>query len=405
MQILDKSSKLDRVCYDIRGPVLDEAKRMENDGQKILKLNIGNPAPFGFEAPEDVIREVAANLKNSEGYIDSKGLVEAREAIVDYSSRRGIEGTSIDTVFIGNGVSELIVMAMQALLNDGDEILIPAPDYPLWTAAVVLTGGKPVHYVCDEDSDWCPDLSDIAKKITGRTKGIVVINPNNPTGAVYPKDVLVGITKLAEEHGLVIFSDEIYDRILYEDARHVSTASLTNGTTCVTLNGLSKSHLITGFRVGWMAFSGDLPRAKGYLEGINMLASMRLCSNVPAQYALPIALREDNTIRAHTAAGGRLKAQRDIGYERIKNIPGLSCTMPKGAFYFFPKIDTDRFAIKDDERFVLDLLKKEKVLVVQGTGFNWFRPDHFRIVFLPDVSSLRKAINSIGEFLTDYRQV
>ncbi|MCL5034487.1 MAG: pyridoxal phosphate-dependent aminotransferase [Bacteroidetes bacterium] len=404
MNILNKSTKLDKVCYDIRGPVLDEAKRMEDNGRKILKLNIGNPAPFGFEAPEEVVQEVAANLKKSEGYIDSKGLVQAREAVVDYSTRGGIHGTSIDNVFIGNGVSELIVMAMQGLLDNGDEILLPAPDYPLWTAAVVLSGGNPVHYICDESSDWCPDLSDIKKKITPRTKGIVVINPNNPTGAVYPKEILLGIVRLAEERGLVIFSDEIYDRILYDDAQHISIASLTNDVTCATLNGLSKSHLITGYRVGWMVFSGNLSAARGYLEGINMLASMRLCSNVPAQYAVPVALRQDNTIRAHTASGGRLKEQRDLGYERLRSIPGLSCTKPRGAFYFFPKIDTKKFNIKDDERFVLDLLKEENVLVVQGTGFNWFDPDHFRIVFLPDVPSLQKAFNSLENFLAGYKQ-
>jgi alanine-synthesizing transaminase len=404
MNILNKSSKLDKVCYDIRGPVLDEAKRMEDNGRKILKLNIGNPAPFGFEAPDEVVQEVAANLRKSEGYIDSKGLVQARDAVVDYSTRNGIRGASTDNVFIGNGVSELIVMAMQGLLNSGDEILIPAPDYPLWTAAVVLSGGTPVHYVCDESSDWCPDLSDMVGKITSRTRGIVVINPNNPTGAVYPKEILTGIVEIAERHGLVIFSDEIYDRILYDGAQHISIASLTDGVTCVTLNGLSKSHLITGYRVGWMVFSGNLAAARGYIEGVNMLASMRLCSNVPAQYAVHVALRQENTIRAHTASGGRLKEQRDLGYERLVNIPGLSCTKPRGAFYFFPKIDTKKFNIEDDERFVLDLLKEENVLVVQGTGFNWFHPDHFRIVFLPDVSSLKKAFDSLDNFLAHYKQ-
>ncbi len=404
MNTLNKSSKLENVCYDIRGPVLDEAKRMEENGRTVLKLNIGNPAPFGFEAPEEIIREVADNLKKSEGYIDSKGLLQARQAVVDYSSRRGIRGTTIENTFIGNGVSELIVMAMQGLLNNGEEVLIPAPDYPLWTAAVVLSGGKPVHYVCDEESDWAPDISDIRKKITRRTKGIVIINPNNPTGAVYPREVLAGIARLAEEHGLVIFSDEIYDRILYDGAEHISIASLTEDVTCVTLNGLSKSHLITGFRVGWMVFSGNLSAARGYLEGINMLASMRLCSNVPAQYAVPVALSSDNTIRALTASGGRLKQQRDIGHERLKNIPGLSCTKPEGAFYFFPKIDTKRFAIKNDERFVLDLLKKENVLVVQGTGFNWFKPDHFRIVFLPERGILKQAFDSLENFLGKYSQ-
>ena len=404
MKTLVKSSKLDNVCYDIRGPVLDEAKRMEAAGHEILKLNIGNPAPFGFEAPEEVIRQVSANLTKAEGYIDSKGLLAAREAVTAYSTRRGIRNIDIENVFIGNGVSELIVMAMQGLLNDGDEILIPAPDYPLWTAAVVLAGGTPVHYICDEMSDWQPDTSDINKKISPRTKGIVVINPNNPTGAVYSRDVLNKIVEIAERNGLIIFSDEIYDRILYEDATHISIASLTNKIPCVTLNGLSKSHLITGYRVGWMAFSGDLSGAQSYLEGVNMLASMRLCSNVPAQYAVAIALQNDETIRRHTSADGRLKRQRDLGYERLKRIPGLSCTKPRGAFYFFPRIDTKMFGINDDEKFTLDLLKKERVLVVQGTGFNWFEPDHFRIVFLPEASVLERAFDALEDFLKDYRQ-
>lgn len=404
MKTTYKSSKLDNVCYDIRGPVLDEAKRMEAAGQEILKLNIGNPAPFGFQAPEEIVRHISENLTKAEGYIDSKGLPGAREAVRAYSARRGITNVDVENVFIGNGVSELIVMALQGLLNDGDEILIPAPDYPLWTAAVVLAGGTPVHYMCDELSEWQPDISDIRKKISTCTKGIVVINPNNPTGAVYPKEILDKIVGLAVEHELVIFSDEIYDRILYEDARHISIASLTNEVPCVTFNGLSKSHLITGYRVGWMVFSGNLSGASSYLEGINMLASMRLCSNVPAQYAVDIALANDDIIRSHTAADGRLKKQRDLGFERLKKIPGLSCTKPRGAFYFFPKINTDMFGIKNDEQFTLDLLKKERVLVVQGTGFNWFKPDHFRIVFLPDTSLLDRAFDAIEVFLKDYRQ-
>lgn len=404
MKNLYKSAKLDNVCYDIRGPVLDEAKRMEAAGQEILKLNIGNPAPFGFRAPEEIVARISKNLTNAEGYIDSKGLLSAREAVARYSTGRGIPGVDPENIFIGNGVSELIVMALQALLNPGDEILIPAPDYPLWTAAVVLAGGTPVHYVCDELSDWQPDLSDIKKKISPRTKGIVVISPNNPTGAVYPEEVLAGIAELAASHGLVILSDEIYDRILYEDAEHISIASLTNEVPCVTLNGLSKSHLITGYRVGWMVISGDLSGAGSYLEGVNMLASMRLCSNVPAQYAIEPALSDDRTIRGHTSTDGRLKMQRDLGFERLKKIPGLSCTKPMGAFYFFPKVDAERFGISDDEQFTLDLLKKERVLIVQGTGFNWFKPDHFRIVFLPDATLLGKAFDAIEHFLSDYRQ-
>ncbi len=404
MNTLKKSSKLDNVCYDIRGPVLDEAKRMEDSGLEILKLNIGNPAPFGFRAPDEVVAQIAANLTKAEGYIDSKGLVAAREAVIDYSAKKGLGRIDINNVFIGNGVSELIVMAMQGLLNNGDEILIPAPDYPVWTAAVVLAGGKPVHYICDEGSEWYPDISDIKKKISKRTKGIVVINPNNPTGAVYPEMILNQIVDLAKQHDLIIYSDEIYDRVLYEDISHTSIASLTNDVLCVTLNGLSKSHLITGYRVGWMTFSGNLSIAQNYLEGVNMLASMRLCSNVPAQYAISVALKNCETIRCHTAKGGRLKAQRDFGYDRLKKIPGLSCTNPRGAFYFFPKIDVKKFNIKNDEKFVLDLLKKENVLVVQGTGFNWFEPDHFRIVFLPDVSTLERAFDAMEDFLKDYRQ-
>jgi len=405
MTTLKKSSKLDNVCYDIRGPVLDEAKRMEDAGEKILKLNIGNPAPFGFKAPDEVVAQIADNLTKAEGYIDSKGLVEAREAVSIYSEKKGIGKVDIENIFIGNGVSELIVMAMQGLLNNGDEILIPAPDYPLWTAAVVLAGGKPVHYICDEASDWNPDIPDIRKKISRRTKGIVVINPNNPTGAVYHDDILGKIVELAAKHDLVIYSDEIYDKVLYDGTAHTSTASLTNGDVlCVTLNGLSKSHLVTGYRVGWMTFSGKLSGAESYLEGVNMLASMRLCSNVPAQYAIPVALNKYDTIKCHTQDGGRLKAQRDFGNERINKIPGLSTTKPKGAFYFFPKVDAKKFHIKDDEKFTLDLLKKENVLVVQGTGFNWFHPDHFRIVFLPDAQTLKNAFDKMEKFLTEYRQ-
>ncbi len=404
MNNLNKSAKLDNVCYDIRGPVLDEAKRMESAGQEILKLNIGNPAPFGFRAPDELVNRISDNLINAEGYIDSKGLLSAREAIAAYSTRNGIPNVDVENIFIGNGVSELIVMSLQGLLNDGDEILIPAPDYPLWTAAVVLAGGTPIHYVCDEQSDWQPDISDIKKKISPRTKGIVVISPNNPTGAVYPVELLRKIADVAAEHGLVIFSDEIYDRILYDDAEHVSIASLSDKVLCVTLNGLSKSHLITGYRVGWMVVSGELSAAESYLEGINMLASMRLCSNVPAQYAIEPALSDDGIIRSHTATNGRLKKQRDLGFERLKKIPGLSCTKPTGAFYFFPKVDTQKFGITNDEQFTLDLLKKEHVLIVQGTGFNWFRPDHFRIVFLPDESLLGRAFDAIEHFLSDYRQ-
>ncbi len=399
-----KSSKLNSVCYDIRGPVLDEAKEMESHGEEVLKLNIGNPAPFGFRAPDEIVGRISSNLVKAEGYIDSKGLISAREAVVKYYKSKGIDSADVENVYIGNGVSELIVMAMQGLLNDGDEVLVPAPDYPLWTAAVVLAGGTPVHYICDEQSEWQPDTPDIRKKISPRTKGIVVINPNNPTGAVYDRDTLEAIVRIAAENELIIFSDEIYDRILYDGAVHTHIASVAGDLPCVTLNGLSKSHLITGYRVGWMVFTGDLASVRNYMEGVNMLASMRLCSNVPAQYAVDLALAEDGAIRKHTSAEGRLKLQRDLGYDRLSRIPGLSCTKPKGAFYFFPKIDTKLFEIRDDERFTLDLLKKEKVLVVQGTGFNWFNPDHFRIVFLPEISQLTRAFDAIEHFLKDYRQ-
>ncbi len=406
MRTIYKSSKLDNVCYDIRGPVLDEAKKMEDAGQEILKLNIGNPAPFGFEAPREIVQEISDNLTNAEGYIDSKGLLSARVAVANHYTRHGIHQASEENIFIGNGVSELIVMAMQGLLNNADEVLIPAPDYPLWTAAVVLAGGKPVHYVCDEESDWYPDIADIRRKISARTKGIVVINPNNPTGAVYPEEILKQIVDLAAAHSLALFSDEIYDRILYDGTTHTSLASLADSRTlCVTLNGLSKSHLITGYRVGWMLFSGNLPDARSYLEGISMLASMRLCSNVPAQFAVEPALRNDETIKGHTSQDGRLRKQRDIGYERLLRISGISCTKPKGAFYFFPKIDAGRFEIKDDEQFVLDLLRSKNVLIVQGTGFNWFKPDHFRIVFLPEAAILERALESLEDFLTDYKQI
>lgn len=405
MRSFNKSSKLDNVCYDIRGPALEEATRMEEAGLMILKLNIGNPAAFGFRAPEEIIKEISDNLTRAEGYIDSKGLVSAREAIASYSMRRGITNLIAENIYIGNGVSELIVMAMQGLLDNGDEILLPAPDYPLWTAAVVLAGGRPVHYICDESSNWYPDTADIRKKISSRTKGIVVINPNNPTGAVYPIEVLRNIADLASEHNLALFSDEIYDRILYEGVVHVPTASAANrDTLCVTLNGLSKSHLITGYRVGWMAFSGDISMAKNYLEGVNMLASMRLCSNVPAQYAIAPALRNNGAIRDHTSANGRLRRQRDLAYEWLLRIPGLSCTKPQGAFYFFPRLDLEKFKITNDEKFVLDLLKRHNVLVVHGTAFNWIRPDHFRIIFLPETPVLQRALGALEYFLRTYRQ-
>ena len=404
MSVIKKSSKLDNVLYDIRGPVMDEAKRLEEEGYHILKLNIGNPAPFGLNAPDEIIQDVIFNVRNAQGYTDSKGIFPARKAVMQYCQQKNIENVSVNDIYIGNGASELIIMSLQALLDHGDEILVPAPDYPLWTASVNLAGGTAVHYLCDEESDWYPDIEDIKKKITPKTKGIVIINPNNPTGAVYPKSVLLEIVKLAEEHDLILFSDEIYDRILYDDEEHVSTASLTDEVLCVTLNGLSKSHRIAGFRAGWMVLSGDKSRAADYIEGIHMLASMRLCSNALAQYTIQTALGGYQSINEFIVPGGRLREQRDIAYQMLNEIPGLSCVKPKGAFYAFPKVDVDRFNIKDDMKFIKDLLQAKKVLLVQGTGFNWPAPDHFRVVFLPAKEDLKKAIHLIGSFLADYRQ-
>jgi alanine-synthesizing transaminase len=404
MRTFQKSIKLNNVCYDIRGPVLDEAKRMEDEGHQILKLNIGNPAPFGLNAPVDILQDIISNLELAEGYCDSKGILPARQAVLQYCQAKGIQGVDINDIYIGNGVSELIMITMQGLLNNGDEILLPAPDYPLWTAAVNLAGGKAIHYLCDELSGWYPDIEDIKSKITSNTKGIVVINPNNPTGAVYPVEILRQIIELASTHHLIVFSDEIYDRILYDETEHISTASLSNEVFFVTLNGLSKSHRIAGFRAAWMVLSGNKHIAKGYIAGLNMLTSMRLCSNVPAQYAIPNALTGYQSIKDFTKPGGRLIEQRDFAYQRINEIPGLSCTKPTGAFYLFPKIDIARFNIKNDEQFVLDLLLQEKVLLVQGTGFNWSEPNHFRIVILPEVAVLSDAFDRLENFLLDYRQ-
>jgi alanine-synthesizing transaminase len=405
MSIIKKSSKLDNVLYDIRGPVMDEAIRMEEEGYKIIKLNIGNPAPFGLEAPDEIIHDVIFNVRNAQGYTDSKGIFPARKAIMQYCQQKKILGVTVNDVFVGNGVSELILLSMQALLDHGDEIMVPAPDYPLWTASINLAGGTPVHYLCDEQSDWYPDIEDMKKKITPNTKGIVVINPNNPTGAVYPKEVLMEIVKLAEEHDLILFADEIYDRIIYdEEDTHHSLASLTQDVFCVSFNGLSKSHRIAGFRAGWMVLSGNKARAKDYIEGLNMLASMRLCSNALAQYTIQTALGGYQSINEYLVPGGRLREQRDVTYKMINEIPGLSCVKPKGAFYVFPKVDVKRFNIKDDMQFIKDLLIEKKVLLVQGTGFNWPEPDHFRIVFLPVKEELRQAIKLIGSFLADYRQ-
>ncbi|KMV30268.1 pyridoxal phosphate-dependent aminotransferase [Photobacterium swingsii] len=404
MQNIGMSSKLNNVCYDIRGPVLKHAKRMEEEGQKILKLNIGNPAPFGFDAPDEILVDVIRNLPTSQGYCDSKGIYPARKAVVQHYQKRGLLDLDVEDVYIGNGVSELIVMAMQALLNNQDEILVPSPDYPLWTAAVSLSGGNPVHYICDEQSDWYPDLDDIKKKITPNTRGIVLINPNNPTGAVYSRDFLLEVVEIARKHKLIIFADEIYDKILYDGAQHTSIAPLAEDVFCITFNGLSKSYRVCGFRAGWMVLSGPKNIAKGYIEGLEMLASMRLCANVPMQHAIQTALGGYQSINELILPGGRLLEQRNKAYELITQIPGVSCVKPKGALYLFPKLDQKKFNIVDDQRMALDFLQQEKVLLVHGTGFNWKQPDHFRIVTLPRVDDLEVAIGRLERFLHNYRQ-
>ncbi|MGR5326056.1 pyridoxal phosphate-dependent aminotransferase [Photobacterium damselae] len=404
MQNFGMSSKLNNVCYDIRGPVLKHAKRMEEEGQKIIKLNIGNPAPFGFDAPDEILVDVIRNLPTSQGYCDSKGIYPARKAIVQHYQKRGMLDLDVEDVYIGNGVSELIVMAMQALLDHQDEILVPSPDYPLWTAAVSLSGGTPVHYICDEESDWYPDLDDIKKKITPQTKGIVLINPNNPTGAVYNRDFLLEVVEIARQHNLIIFADEIYDKILYDGAQHTSIAPLAEDVFCITFNGLSKSYRVCGFRAGWMVLSGPRQKAKGYIEGLDMLASMRLCANVPMQHAIQTALGGYQSINELILPGGRLLEQRNKAYELLTQIPGVSCVKPKGALYMFPKLDQKKFNIVDDQRMALDFLQQEKVLVVHGTGFNWKQPDHFRIVTLPRVDDLEIAIGRLERFLSGYRQ-
>jgi alanine-synthesizing transaminase len=404
MHNIGMSSKLNNVCYDIRGPVLKHAKRMEEEGHKILKLNIGNPAPFGFDAPDEILVDVIRNLPTSQGYCDSKGIYPARKAIVQHYQKRGLLDLDVEDVYIGNGVSELIVMAMQALLDNNDEILVPSPDYPLWTAAVSLSGGNPVHYICDEESDWYPDLDDIKKKITPNTRGIVLINPNNPTGAVYSRDFLLEVVEIARKHKLIIFADEIYDKILYEGAQHTSIAPLAPDVFCITFNGLSKSYRVCGFRAGWMVLSGPKHEAKGYIEGLEMLSSMRLCANVPMQHAIQTALGGYQSINELILPGGRLLEQRDKAYDLITQIPGISCVKPKGALYLFPKLDQKKFNIVDDQRMALDFLQQEKVLIVHGTGFNWVKPDHFRIVTLPRVDDLEMAIGRLERFLHNYRQ-
>lgn len=398
-----KSAKLADVLYDIRGPVLIEANRLEEEGQRILKLNVGNPGEFGLHAPVEIMQDVIHNLNDAEGYCDSRGLFPARKAIMQHTQLRGIDDVDMNDVYMGNGVSELIVMCAQALLNDGDEVLIPSPDYPLWTAAVTLAGGKAVHYICDEESDWQPDLVDIKNKVNHRTKAIVVINPNNPTGAVYSQDILEKIAQLAVANGLLIFSDEIYDKILYDDAKHIPMASVTKETLVVTFNGLSKSYRLAGFRSGWMIMSGAKDRAKDFLDGIQMLSNMRLCANVPGQLAVQTALGGYQSINDLILPGGCLLEQRDMAYTMLNEIPGVSCVKPRGALYVFPKLDPKIYTIEDDEQFALDLLKSKHILVVQGTGFNWKHTDHLRIVFLPPVGQLQEALEKFTDFLSKYR--
>jgi len=404
MQPVLKSTKLANVCYDIRGPVLARAREMEEEGHRIIKLNIGNPAPFGFEAPEEIVVDVIHNLREASGYSDSKGLFAARKAIMHYCQEKRIAGVGIDDIYIGNGVSELIVMAMQALLNNGDEVLLPAPDYPLWTAAVSLSGGTPRHYLCDEGAGWLPDLADIRGKIGPSTRAIVLINPNNPTGALYPDDLLREIIEIARQHQLIIFADEIYDKVLYDGATHTSVASLADDLLFVTFNGLSKNYRACGYRAGWMVVSGEKRHARDYIEGLDMLASMRLCSNVPGQYAIQTALGGYQSIAELIAPTGRLARQRDLAWELLTQIPGVTCYKPKAALYLFPRLDPKRYPIADDQQFILDLLLEEKVLLVQGSGFNWPSPDHFRVVFLPNADDLREAIGRIARFLEGYRK-
>lgn len=398
-----KSSKLHNVCYDIRGSVLEEARRLEEEGHRILKLNIGNPAPFGLMAPEEIIQDVIYQLPEGSGYSDSKGLFAARKAVMQYYQKRGIENIQIEDIFLGNGVSELIVFAMQALLNNDDEVLIPSPDYPLWTAAVSLSGGKPVHYTCDEQSEWYPDLEDIRSKISARTRAMVIINPNNPTGAVYPKEVLEGMLEIAREHKLIVLSDEIYDKILYDDAEHVCTASLADDLVFLTFNGLSKTYRVAGYRSGWMAVSGNKIAAKDYLEGLTMLASMRLCSNVPGQLAIQTALGGYQSIYELTKPDGRLYRQREIAHSMLCDIPGISCVKPKGALYLFPRLDPKVYPIENDQKLVLDILLQERILLVQGTGFNWPATDHLRLVFLPREEDLQDALTRLGDFFERLR--
>lgn len=404
MREFKKSSKLDHVLYDVRGPVVEEATRMENTGTNVLKLNIGNPAPFGFRTPDEIIYDMRQQLTECEGYSTAKGSFSARKAIMQYAQLRQIPHVSIEDVYTGNGVSELINLCMSALLDNGDEILIPSPDYPLWTACATLAGGKVVHYLCDEQADWYPDLEDIKKKINSRTKAIVIINPNNPTGALYPREILQQIVEIARKHKLIIFSDEIYDRLVMDDEEHVSIASLAPDLFCVTFSGLSKSHMIAGFRIGWMILSGNKTMAKDYIEGINMLSNMRLCSNVPAQSIVQTALGGYQSVKDYIIPGGRIYEQREYIYKALTDIPGITAVKPKAAFYIFPKLDVKKFNIMDDEKFALDLLREKHILIIHGGGFNWKQPDHFRVVYLPRVEVLEQASKKIADFLNGYRQ-
>ncbi|MBK6787245.1 MAG: pyridoxal phosphate-dependent aminotransferase [Rubrivivax sp.] len=404
MKTVAKSAKLANVAYDIRGPVLDKARQMEDEGQKIIKLNIGNLAVFGLEPPDEIVQDMIRNLPHAAGYTDSKGLFAPRKAVVHYTQEKNVRGVTVDDVYLGNGASELIAMSMNALLDDGDEVLIPAPDYPLWTAVVGLSGGTPVHYLCDEQAGWTPDIADIRRRITPRTKGIVVINPNNPTGALYPPEVLLEIVEVARQHQLIVFADEIYDKTLYDGNVHTSIASLADDVLFITFNGLSKNYRSCGYRAGWMIVSGEKRHARDYIEGLNMLASLRLCSNTPGQLAIQTALGGYQSIKDLVAPTGRLCKQRDLAYDLLTQIPGVSVVKPKAALYMFPRLDPKVYPIDDDQQFAYELLAEEKVLIVQGTGFNWIAPDHFRLVFLPNADDLSEAIGRIERFLSNYRK-
>lgn len=404
MREFKKSTKLDNVLYDVRGPVVEEATRMEEAGTQVLKLNIGNPAPFGFHAPDEVVYDMRRQLTDCEGYSPAKGMFSARKAIMQYAQLKNIPNVGMEDIYTGNGVSELINLSMSALLDDGDEVLVPSPDYPLWTACVTLAGGNPVHYICDEEAEWYPDIDDIKRKITDRTKAIVIINPNNPTGALYPKEVLQQIVDVAREHQIIIYSDEIYDRLVMDDEEHISIASLAPDLFCVTFSGLSKSHMIAGFRIGWMILSGNKDMARDYVLGLNMLSNMRLCSNAPAQSIVQTALGGYQSVQNYIVPGGRLYEQREYIYKALNDIPGISAVKPKAAFYIFPKIDVKKFHITDDEKFALDLLRTKKILLIHGGGFNWKQPDHFRVVYLPRVEVLEESVGKIADFLRSYRQ-